>query len=101
MGDADYMYAFRNVVLPIAAEFDPDLVLGTFFQIVPPVEPATERNAVSAGFDAAEGDEIGACFVTPACYAHMTHALMTLAGGKVVVCLEVGLVVGHHRREDC
>ncbi|KAI9748600.1 MAG: Histone deacetylase hda1, partial [Lichina confinis] len=90
MGDADYMYAFRNVVLPIAAEFDPDLVLGLFFQIVPPVEPATERNAVSAGFDAAEGDEIGACFVTPACYAHMTHALMALAGGKVVVCLEGG-----------
>lgn len=28
MGDADYMYAFRNVVLPIAAEFDPDLILG-------------------------------------------------------------------------
>lgn len=45
--------------------------------------------AVSAGFDAAEGDEIGQCHVTPACYAHMTHALMALARGKLVVCLEV------------
>lgn len=27
--------------------------------------------------------------VTPAGYAHMTHMLMRLANGKVVVCLEV------------
>jgi acetoin utilization deacetylase AcuC-like enzyme len=44
---------------------------------------------VAAGFDAAAGDELGGCFVTPPCYAHMTHMLMTLAGGKVAVCLEV------------
>jgi histone deacetylase 6 len=46
---------------------------------------------VASGFDAAAGDELGGCFVTPACYAHMTHMLMTLANGKVAVCLEVGL----------
>lgn len=58
-------------------------------------------NAVSAGFDAAEGDEIGGCFVTPACYAHMTHALMALAGGKVVVCLEVSqLTASYYGRES-
>lgn len=45
---------------------------------------------VAAGFDAAAGDELGGCFVTPPCYAHMTHMLMSLAGGKVAVCLEVG-----------
>lgn len=45
---------------------------------------------VASGFDAAAGDELGGCFVTPACYAHMTHMLMTLANGKVAVCLEVG-----------
>jgi histone deacetylase 6 len=28
--------------------------------------------------------------VTPSCYAHMTHMLMTLAHGKVAVCLEGG-----------
>ena len=45
--------------------------------------------AVAAGFDAAEGDQLGGCFVTPACYAQMTHMLMSLAQGKLVVCLEV------------
>lgn len=45
---------------------------------------------MSAGFDAAEGDQIGGCFVTPTCYAQMTHALMCLAKGKIVICLEVG-----------
>lgn len=72
MGDGEYMAAFQRIVMPIAKEFDPDLVM------------------VSAGFDAAKGDELGGCFVTPACYAHMTHMLMSLANGKVVVCLEGG-----------
>jgi histone deacetylase 6 len=72
MGDGDYIFAFQQVVMPIASEFDPDLVI------------------ISAGFDAASGDELGGCFVTPACYAHMTHMLMTLAEGKVAVCLEGG-----------
>jgi histone deacetylase 6 len=72
MGDGDYMYAFQNVVMPIAIEFNPDLVV------------------VAAGFDAAAGDELGGCFVTPPCYAHMTHMLMSLADGKVAVCLEGG-----------
>lgn len=72
MGDGEYMAAFQKIVMPIAQEFDPDLVI------------------ISAGFDAADGDELGACFVTPTCYAHMTHMLMSLAGGKVAVCLEGG-----------
>lgn len=72
MGDAEYIYAFQEVVMPIATEFDPDLVI------------------ISAGFDAAEGDLLGGCFVTPACYGHMTHMLMRLAKGKLVVCLEGG-----------
>lgn len=45
--------------------------------------------SVSAGFDAAEGDDIGECCVTPTGYAHMTHMLAGLAGGKLVVALEV------------
>ncbi|RMZ88982.1 hypothetical protein DV736_g3779, partial [Chaetothyriales sp. CBS 134916] len=72
MGDGDYMYAFQHVVMPIANEFDPDLVI------------------VASGFDAAAGDELGGCFVTPPCYAHMTHMLMSLANGKIAVCLEGG-----------
>ena len=72
MGDGDYIYAFQSIVMPIAIEFDPDFVI------------------VAAGFDAAAGDELGGCFVTPACYAHMTHMLMSLARGKIAVCLEGG-----------
>ncbi|KAG8972692.1 Histone deacetylase hda1, partial [Tulasnella sp. 427] len=44
----------------------------------------------SAGFDAADGDTLGECHVTPTGYAHMTHMLSSLAGGKVVVALEGG-----------
>jgi histone deacetylase 6 len=72
MGDAEYLYAFQEVIMPIASEFDPDLVI------------------ISAGFDAADGDVLGGCHVTPACYGHMTHMLMRLAKGKLVVCLEGG-----------
>lgn len=72
MGDGEYLAAFQKIVMPIAQEFDPDLVI------------------ISAGFDAADGDELGGCFVTPQCYAHMTHMLMSLAGGKLAVCLEGG-----------
>lgn len=72
MGDGEYMAAFQKIIMPIAQEFNPDLVI------------------ISAGFDAADGDELGGCFVTPTCYAQMTHMLMSLAGGKVAVCLEGG-----------
>ncbi|KAJ2901335.1 hypothetical protein MKZ38_001947 [Zalerion maritima] len=72
MGNGEYMAAFQQIVMPIAKEFCPDLVV------------------ISAGFDAADGDELGGCFVTPTCYAHMTHMLMSLANGKVAVCLEGG-----------
>lgn len=72
MGDAEYLYAFQEIIVPIATEFDPDLVI------------------ISAGFDAADGDKLGGCHVSPAGYAHMTHMLMRLAGGKIVACLEGG-----------
>lgn len=72
MADGDYLYAFQQVVMPIAQAFDPDLVF------------------VCAGFDAAEGDHIGGCHVSPAGYAHMTHMLKSLADGKLVVCMEGG-----------
>jgi histone deacetylase 6 len=83
MGDADYIYAFQQVVMPIATEFNPDLVI------------------IAAGFDAAEGDMLGGCHVTPAGYAHMTHMLMSLAGGKVAVCLEGGYNLDSIARSAC
>ncbi|OCB84319.1 histone deacetylase clr3 [Sanghuangporus baumii] len=72
MGDAEYLHAFMRIVIPIAAEFAPELVI------------------ISAGFDAADGDELGECHVTPAGFAHMTHMLQSLAGGKLMVALEGG-----------
>ncbi|EGN99896.1 hypothetical protein SERLA73DRAFT_180181 [Serpula lacrymans var. lacrymans S7.3] len=72
MTDADYIHAFQQVVMPIAMEFSPDLVI------------------ISAGFDAADGDELGECHVTPTGFAHMTHMLASLAGGRLVVALEGG-----------
>lgn len=72
MGDADYMYAFNKVIMPACYEFDPDLVI------------------ISSGFDAAEGDMIGQCHVSPGCYGHMTHMLKSLAKGNLCVVLEGG-----------
>ncbi|KXL49010.1 hypothetical protein M433DRAFT_62748 [Acidomyces richmondensis BFW] len=83
MGDADYIYAFQQVVMPIATEFDPDFVI------------------IAAGFDAAEGDMLGGCHVTPAGYAHMTHMLMSLANGRLAVCLEGGYNLDSIARSAC
>ncbi|GFO21282.1 histone deacetylase [Plakobranchus ocellatus] len=71
MGDAEYITAFTQIVMPIAYQFNPELVL------------------VSAGFDAAIGDPLGNYRVTPAGYGHMTHMLMGLANGRVGLILEV------------
>ncbi|XP_049860821.1 histone deacetylase 5 isoform X2 [Schistocerca gregaria] len=74
MGDAEYLAAFRTVVMPIAKEYSPEVVL------------------VSAGFDAAAGHAapLGGYKVSPACFGHMTHQLMQLADGKVILSLEGG-----------
>lgn len=48
MGDAEYMAAFDDLLMPVARQFNPDLVL------------------ISAGFDAAAGDPLGGCSLTPA-----------------------------------
>ncbi|KAL8278779.1 hypothetical protein RQP46_008848 [Phenoliferia psychrophenolica] len=72
MTNADYIYAFQQIVMPIAYEFAPDFVI------------------VSAGYDAAQGDELGQMEVTPEGFAHMTHMLSVLANGKMVLALEGG-----------
>ncbi|XP_050187009.1 histone deacetylase 7 isoform X2 [Myiozetetes cayanensis] len=74
MGDPEYLAAFRTVVMPIAHEFCPDLVL------------------VSAGFDAADGHPppLGGYKVSAKCFGYMTKQLMSLAGGAVVLALEGG-----------
>lgn len=74
MGDAEYLAAFRSIVMPIAKAFDPSIVL------------------VSAGFDAAIGHPapLGGYKVSPACFGKMTQQLLGLANGKVVLALEGG-----------
>ncbi|XP_059970050.1 polyamine deacetylase HDAC10 isoform X6 [Mesoplodon densirostris] len=72
MGNADYVAAFLHVLLPVAFEFDPELVL------------------VSAGFDSAIGDPEGQMQATPECFAHLTQLLQVLAGGRVCAVLEGG-----------
>ncbi|MEQ2224354.1 hypothetical protein ILYODFUR_006572 [Ilyodon furcidens] len=74
MGDAEYLAAFRSVVMPIAQEFSPDVVL------------------VSAGFDAAEGNPapLGGYKVSAKCFGFLTRQLMSLAGGRLILALEGG-----------
>ncbi|KAI1891133.1 hypothetical protein AGOR_G00160870 [Albula goreensis] len=74
IGDAEYLAAFRTVVMPIAKEFSPDMVL------------------VSSGFDAAEGHPpaLGGYKVSAKCFGFLTRQLMGLAGGRVVLVLEGG-----------
>ena len=60
MSDAEYLAAFRAVVMPVLRDYEPDLVL------------------VSCGFDAAVGHPraIGGYFVSPQCYAYLVRQLM-------------------------
>lgn len=70
--DYDYLAIFHNILLPIAHEFNPQLIL------------------VSAGFDAAIGCPEGNMRLSPPVYAHLTHYLMGFANGKLALVLEGG-----------
>ncbi|NWS99953.1 HDA10 deacetylase, partial [Mionectes macconnelli] len=72
MGNSDYLAAFFHVLLPVAFEFDPELVI------------------VSSGYDSGTGDPEGQMNATPEVFAHLTHFLMQLANGKLCVILEGG-----------
>ncbi|CAM6060278.1 unnamed protein product [Sphagnum tenellum] len=71
-GDADYLAVWEHVLMPVAHEYNPDMVL------------------ISAGFDSAEGDPLGGCRVTPSAYYKMTKQLMGITEGRVVIALEGG-----------
>ncbi|NXU64785.1 HDA10 deacetylase, partial [Horornis vulcanius] len=72
MENSDYLAAFFHVLLPMAFEFDPELVI------------------VSSGYDSGIGDPEGQMNATPEVFAHLTHFLMQLAKGKLCVILEGG-----------
>lgn len=71
MGDVEYLAVWDQILLPMAQEYQPELVL------------------ISAGFDAAAGD-LGECNVSPSCFGQLTRSLMTF--GRVVCTLEGGYV---------
>jgi len=74
MGNLEYAAAFSEVVLPVMAEFDPDLVI------------------IACGLDAAKGDLLGDCGLSAEMYHTMTRSVLETAGldTPVVVALEGG-----------
>ncbi|CAH8500095.1 unnamed protein product [Dicrocoelium dendriticum] len=76
LGDAEYLAAMRCVVVPIAHEFRPDVIL------------------ISAGFDAAHGhgEALGGYNVSPGWYAWATRQCLSLADSRVVLALEGGYI---------
>ncbi|KAI3766930.1 hypothetical protein L2E82_17009 [Cichorium intybus] len=71
-GDADYIAVWDHILIPVAREFKPDIIL------------------ISAGFDAALGDPLGGCRITPHGYSVMLKKLMEFNEGKIVMALEGG-----------
>jgi acetoin utilization deacetylase AcuC-like enzyme len=68
-GDVEYCYLFDQLIVPVAKEFNPSLII------------------VSAGFDSAAGDEMGYS-VTPTGYGKLLKRLKNI--GRVVVVMEGG-----------
>jgi len=58
MGDTEYLACWDKILIPIAKEFKPELIL------------------VSAGFDCAVGDPLGEMKVTPEAFGHMTKKIV-------------------------
>ncbi|XP_043944735.1 polyamine deacetylase HDAC10 isoform X2 [Protopterus annectens] len=83
MQNADYLAVFFHVLLPIAFEFNPELVI------------------VSAGFDSGIGDPEGEMCAMPECFAHLTNLLMCLANGKLCVVFEGGYNLKTLRESVC
>lgn len=76
MGDPDYVYAFREVLLPIVDIYKPEFII------------------VSAGFDPHRNDPLGGMTVTETGFATMTRLLMEVAEkhckGRLLMALEGG-----------
>ncbi|HBE44976.1 MAG TPA: histone deacetylase [Deltaproteobacteria bacterium] len=76
MGDTDYTYVFKEVLMPVADMYQPECVL------------------VSAGYDTYYNDPLGGMMVTEAGFAMMTRMLLNIAekhsGGKIILALEGG-----------
>ena len=76
MDDEDFIMAFEHILLPIALQYAPELVL------------------VSAGFDTYFNDPLGGMKVTPKGYGRLTDRLMRIAAAsadsRIILVLEGG-----------
>ncbi|HVN95990.1 MAG TPA: histone deacetylase [Syntrophorhabdaceae bacterium] len=76
MGDEDYIYAFKDVLVPVSEMYKPEMVL------------------VSAGFDTYYDDPLGGMAVTETGFAAMTRILLDIAkkhcNGQALFALEGG-----------
>lgn len=73
MGNVEYAGAFAELVLPVLSSFNPDLII------------------VASGLDAAKGDLLGDCGLTPEMYYIMMDSVLEVGGDiPVVVALEGG-----------
>src|SRR4029077_13514526 len=75
-GDAQFLQAFENKLVPAARAFKPDFIL------------------ISAGFDSMRNDLLGRFDLTPAGYTALTNLVVKLANdlcqGRIVSVLEGG-----------
>jgi acetoin utilization deacetylase AcuC-like enzyme len=82
--DSDYAAVYKRLLLPLGAEFSPELIL------------------VSAGFDTHYDDPMGGMKLTEHGYAYMTAAVQELAektcGGRFAIMLEGGYDLGAMRK---
>lgn len=81
-GDAQYLLIWRDILLPMTREFQPDIVL------------------ISAGFDASIGDPLGGMSITPPCYGLMTRLLLNECE-NVAIVLEGGYNLDTMPRAIC
>lgn len=72
MTNGDYLAIFQQMLIPVACEFQPELII------------------ISAGYDAALGCPEGEMEITPAFYTHLINPLLKLANSRLAVVLEGG-----------
>ncbi|KAK9723163.1 Histone deacetylase domain [Popillia japonica] len=72
MNDIDYLAIVFHILLPVAYEYNPDIII------------------FSAGYDACLGCPEGEMRITPGFYGHLVTLLSGLANGKLAVCMEGG-----------
>ncbi|RNA32151.1 Histone deacetylase 6 [Brachionus plicatilis] len=94
-GNSEYFASFFNILLPIAYEFKPELIIIScgYDSAIGCFEFQPELLLISCGFDSCVGDEKGRMNVTPAGYAHLLNALSCFTNAKLCVLLEGGYCI--------